>query len=564
MNAGMAEIGVKPVGGHRHGGAHEKSVGGIAVKLNDRALKNLEIWKANGIEIPAFDRAAMREATKSAPVWAHFGSGNLFRAFPAVCQQTLLNRGLASCGITAVDSADMIEKIFSPHDNLTLLVRLCADGRIEKVVVGSIGETVRVNEDRDRLREILCQPSLQMVSFTITEKGYSLTDAQGNQAADVAHDCMAGPNFCISYMGRVASLLHLRYARGAAPIAMVSMDNFAHNGDRLQDAIFAFASAWRKAGVCEEGFYEYVSDPRRVSFPWSMIDKITPRPDPEIRKLLKASGFEGVEGYITRRGTYVAPFVNAEKAQHLVIEDAFPNGRPALEHAGVLFTDRQTVEKAERMKVCTCLNPVHTALAIFGCLLNYERISEEMKDPDLVRMAERIGYVEGLPVVANPGIIDPRAFLDEVLRERFPNPFLLDTPQRIACDTSQKMPIRFGETIKAYLRSPEMDIAHLRIIPLVFAAWCRYLMGVDDRGEPFEISADPMAAPLIEQLSAARLGMRGPMRAILRPILGNPALFGADLYGAGLAERVEEDFAAMLAGPGAVRATLRRRLAEKG
>ncbi|MEA5066203.1 MAG: mannitol dehydrogenase family protein, partial [Eubacteriales bacterium] len=67
-----------------------------------------------------------------------------------------------------------------------------------------------------------------------------------------------------------------------------------------------------------------------------------------------------------------------------------------------------------------------------------------------------------------------------------------------------------------------------------------------------------------EQLSAARLGMRGPMRAMLRPILGNPALFGADLYGAGLAERVEEDFAAMLAGPGAVRATLRRRLAEKG
>ena len=99
------------------------------------------------------------------------------------------------------------------------------------------------------------------------------------------------------------------------------------------------------------------------------------------------------------------------------------------------------------MKVTTCLNPLHTALAVYGCLLGYTLIADEMKDPDLKRLVERIGYTEGLPVVTDPGIIRPEAFLKEVLEQRLPNPFMPDTPQRIACDTSQKVPIRFGETV---------------------------------------------------------------------------------------------------------------------
>ena len=81
--------------------------------------------------------------------------------------------------------------------------------------------------------------------------------------------------------------------------------------------------------------------------------------------------------------TYVAPFVNAEETEYLVIEDAFSNGRPELEKGGLMFTNRETVDKVERMKVCTCLNPLHTCLAIFGCLLGYRKISDEMNDPEL-------------------------------------------------------------------------------------------------------------------------------------------------------------------------------------
>ena len=114
-----------------------------------------------------------------------------------------------------------------------------------------------------------------------------------------------------------------------------------------------------------------------------MIDKITPRPDDKVKKILEEDGFKDTELIITSKNTYTAPFVNAEETEYFVVEDAFPNGRPPLERAGFLFTDRETVDKVKRMKVCTCLNPLHTALAIFGCLLSYTTIWEEMRDAGL-------------------------------------------------------------------------------------------------------------------------------------------------------------------------------------
>ena len=133
-----------------------------------------------------------------------------------------------------------------------------------------------------------------------------------------------------------------------------------------------------------------------------------------------------------------------------------------------------------------------SAGAIFGCLLGYSLIADEMRDADLKALAERIGYTEGLPVVTDPGILSPKAFLDEVVKQRLPNPFLPDTPQRIATDTSQKLPIRFGETLKSYAARPDLDISSLTAIPLTLAGWLRYLLGVDDRLQPMEISPDPM------------------------------------------------------------------------
>jgi fructuronate reductase len=287
-----------------------------------------------------------------------------------------------------------------------------------------------------------------------------------------------------------------------------------------------------------------------------MIDKITPGPDKGVKELLEKDGFADTEFY--SKTTPTAPFVNAEEPQYLVIEDSFPAGRPALEKAGVLFTSRETVDKVEKMKVCTCLNPLHTALAIFGCLLGYTRISEEMKNPDLIKLVEIIGLKEGLPVVVDPGIISPQKFIDEVIKVRFPNPFMPDTPQRIATDSSQKIPIRFGETIKAYQSSKTLKVDDLKLIPLVHAAWIRYLMGINDEGNPFTVSPDPLYSSLAPAVAGFKLGDKGPFHAVLEPILSNKSIFGVNLYEAGLGERVEAYFEERVAGPGAVAKTLEK------
>ena len=223
------------------------------------------------------------------------------------------------------------------------------------------------------------------------------------------------------------------------------------------------------------------------------------------------------------------------------------------------FTDRETVNKTERMKVTTCLNPLHTALAVYGCLLGYTLIREEMKDEDLVRLIRRLGYQEGLPVVTDPGILSPEAFIDEVVEQRLPNPFMPDAPQRIATDTSQKVGIRFGETIKSYV-SEGRPMDQLTALPLAIAGWLRYLLAVDDQGNAMPLSDDPLLPELQKQLAGIEMGKPETVGDKLTRILKNSLIFGSDLTATPLAARIEGYFLEEIAGPGAVRETLRRHL----
>jgi fructuronate reductase len=539
------------------------------MRLNNKELENRSQWEKAGVELPQFNREVMLQATKAAPEWVHFGAGNIFRVFPAALQQTLLEKGLEKTGIIVVAGRDggIIDKVFKPCDNLTLAVTLKANGDIQKKIIASLADALWMgnNNDFEALKVIFRAPSLKLASLTITEKGYNLKGSGGDFLPDAASDFKAGPGAPQNYIAKITALVYERYLAGkggkALPLALVSMDNCSHNGDKLFAAAETFAVKWAEADLVEKGFLDYIRDRSVVSFPWTMIDKITPGPDQGVKALLEKTGFTDTEFYI--KTTPTAPFVNAEEPQYLVIEDAFPNGKPALDKVGVLFTDKATVDKVEKMKVCTCLNPLHTSLAIFGCLLGYTRISEELKNPDLVKLIEGIGYNEGIPVVTDPGIISPKKFIDEVIRVRFPNPFMPDTPQRIASDSSQKIPVRFGETIKAYLKGSagggdKLDVKNLKLIPLVLAAWVRYLLGINDEGKPFTVSSDPLYESLSKGLSGISLGQKGPFHEKLQPILSNAAFFGVNLYEAGLGEKVETCFAELLACPGAVAGTLKK------
>ena len=528
------------------------------MRLNLQGLQDKASWEKAGIRLPKNDVNKMRELTAKNPAWIHFGAGNIFRGFIAALQQDLLDEGLTDTGIIAAETFDydIIRKIYDPFDNLTLMVTLRASGELDKNIIASIAEGIRADSsdagEWAKLKAVFVKPSLQMVSYTITEKGYALRDVKGELLPVVVSDMNSGPDAPKHAMSVTASLLLERFRAGAQPIAVVSMDNCSHNGEKLRASVLEVARAWVDRGFVDKDFYAWISDEKCVSFPWSMIDKITPRPAEIVEAELKKLGIEDMSPVITSRNTYIAPFVNAEAPQYLVIEDNFPNGRPPLEKSGVYMTDRDTVNKTERMKVTTCLNPLHTALAVYGCMLGYQKIADEMNDPELKKLVELIGYKEGLPVVTDPKILDPKKFIDEVVGERLPNAFLPDTPQRIATDTSQKIPVRFGETLKSYAADDKLDITTLKAIPLALAGWLRYLGGTDDNGEAMQVSSDPMLETLQNELKAP---------GGLKNILSNKNIFGVDLYEAGLAEKVEGYYKELCAGKGAVRAVLKKYLA---
>ena len=520
-----------------------------------------DAFLAAGYHLPEFDYDTVHKNTVEHPHWIHFGAGNIFRAFQANVAQNLLNSGVLDTGLIAAEGYDyeIIEKSYRPHDNLSILATLKADNTVEKTIVGSIMESLILDSKNEaeyaRLREIFKNPSLQMASFTITEKGYATANAKGEFFPAVAADFEKGPEAPESYLGKVVSLLYTRYTHGALPIAMVSMDNCSHNGEKLQTSVMTVAKAWLEKGFVGQDFIDYLSDETKITFPWSMIDKITPRPHKIVEESLEKDGIEGMTPIVTSKNTFIAAFVNAERPQYLVVEDKFPNGRPALEKAGVYMTDRETVNKTERMKVTTCLNPLHTAMSVYGCMLGYTLICDEMKDADVVALIKRLGYVEGLPVVVDPKILNPKAFIDEVIEQRLPNPFMPDTPQRIATDTSQKVGIRFGETIKSYVAEGR-DLNSLVSIPLAIAGWLRYLLAIDDNGNAFEVSADPLKDELQAKLSGIEFGKPETVTDQLDGILSNASIFGSDLTKTVLADKIKAYFKAEIAGAGAVRKTL--------
>ena len=535
------------------------------MKLTMAGIKDREAWEKAGIQLPGYDVEEVSEKARKSPRWVHFGIGNIFRVFIGGIADGLLEEGALDRGLTCVETFDydVADKIYAPYDNLGLSVILHGDGTRDYKVLGALAEAVKAQSSNDkqwnRLKEIFAAPSLQLVSFTITEKGYALQKADGTWFPFVEADIKNGPAKATGAMAVLTAMLYERYQAGKHPLALVSMDNCSQNGARLRQSVLIMAEEWKKAGYVDDGFLAYVSDEKTIAFPWTMIDKITPRPSEQIAADLEALGVEDMQPVITAKKTYIAPFVNAEKPQYLVIEDSFPNGRPALEKGfGVYMADRKTVNLAERMKVTVCLNPVHSATGPLGVALGYELFAHMLNtDADMMKMARMVAYDEGLPVVQDPGILSPQAFVDELFNDRFPNEYLGDTNLRLAVDVSQMVGIRFGETIKAYVEKYG-DASRLTALPLGIAGWLRYMLAVDDAGKKYELAPDPMNEEIQEQLKDIVLGQPETFTDQLRPILSNERLFFIDLYKAGVGEKVENMFREMIAGPGAIKATIHK------
>ncbi len=538
------------------------------MKLTLEGIKDQAAWEKAGIRLPGYDAECIAQNGRKTPRWVHFGIGNIFRVFIGGIADGLMEEGVLDTGLTCVETFDydVVDRIYKPYDNLSLSVILHGDGRREYKVIGAFAEAIKAHStdqaEWSRLKEVFASPSLQMVSFTITEKGYALSKSDGSWLDYVKADIGNGPQAPTGAMAVVTAMLHERYQAGRLPLALVSMDNCSQNGRKLRDSVLTMAKEWRKKGYVDDGFVSYVSDENTVAFPWTMIDKITPRPSEKIADDLEKLGVENMQPVITGKKTYIAPFVNAEKPQYLVIEDHFPNGRPALEKGfGVYMADRETVNLSERMKVTACLNPVHTATGPIGVVLGYDLFAHMLNtDPDMMKFARMVEYDEGLPVAPDPGILSPQAFADELFNDRFPNEYLGDTNMRLAVDASQMVGIRFGETIKAYVKKYG-DASRLTAVPLGIACFLRYMLGVDDQGNRFELAPDPMKDELQADLAGIEVGKPETFTDQLRPILSNERIFFVDIYKAGLGEKIETMFREMIAGPGAVAAAIHRYVA---
>ena len=291
------------------------------MKLSDIKNGNLSAeWAEKGYELPKFDVEAVKAKTHAEPTWVHFGAGNIFRAFPAAILNEALNSGKYDRGVIVAESFDyeIIDKAYQPYDNLSLLVCLKSTGDIEKKVIASVTESLKADysfgADWARLVEIFQNPSLQMISFTITEKGYGVAPA----------DLERGLTPVLA-MGKVTALLYERFKAGKLPLTVQSMDNCSHNGDKVKSAVLAYASKWAEQGLVPAEFLAYVQDETKITFPWSMIDKITPRPDAKVQQMLADDGFEDNYTIVTEKHTFTAPFVNAEETQYLCIEAHYTN-----------------------------------------------------------------------------------------------------------------------------------------------------------------------------------------------------------------------------------------------
>lgn len=487
----------------------------------------------------------------------HFGAGNIFRIFPARLIDELNKIDDTKTDIIAVEGFDyeIIDKVFKPYNNETLGVILKSDKTIDIKKINSIKKALKLDDissnDFKEILRLVEDKNLQIMSFTITEKGYKIKDNNNiffNSIKEDIDNNLSNPK---SYLGKVIYLLYQRYKKINHPISLLSLDNLSHNGDVLKKAILDISIELFKNNSIEEEFINYLNN--KVTYPVSMIDKITPRPDESIIPLLKEKGYDPkIE--ITSKNTYVSYFVNAEESEYLVIEDNFINGRPNLDKVGVYFTDKETVNKVEKMKVGTCLNPLHTTLSILGMLLDYKYIYQMMDNKYITNFLKEISYNEGLKVVVDPLIINPKDFLNEVLTKRLNNPFIPDTPNRIVTDTSQKIPVRFMETIKLY-KEKNLDLKDLNYIPLVIALWLRYLLGINDKGEKINLSPDPLLDLLTNKLANIKLG---DTNFNIKDILNIKEIFLIDLYEIGIASKIESYFKELIKGENAVENTLKK------
>ncbi len=450
------------------------------MRLNDADLSKLQ----KDVRAPAYDRSALIEHT------VHIGVGGFHRAHQAVYLDDLLHMDgeprWGECGLGVLASDARMRDALKGQDCLYTVVEKSAPTETARVI-GSIVDFVYAPEDRERAIETLAAEKTRIVSLTITEGGYFIDEATRAftpDHPDIQHD-LEHPEAPITSFGYIAAALDRRRQRGLPPFTLMSCDNLQGNGDVAKRVLLAFA------GLKDAALAQWIGE--TMTFPNSMVDRITPATTPADRVSLEA-----------KFGVDDAWPVMTEPFLQWVIEDHFCNGRPQWEKVGAQLVP--DVAPYELMKI-RLLNGSHLAMAYLGALSGYTYVHEVMQDPLFISFIERF-MDEVTPVVPEiPGVsVDD---YKKVLVERFANPAIRDQITRICSEGSAKMPKWVLPSIVELLDQG----GSTKLLSLVIASWIRYLgQGVDEQGKALEI-IDARAAKLRETARAAGTDPR-PMLAV--------------------------------------------------
>lgn len=422
-----------------------------ASKLSNAALSKFP----PSIIVPTYDRTQLRQHT------VHIGVGGFHRAHQAVYLDDLLKlpdtERWGECGIGVLTSDDRMRDVLRGQGYLFTVVERSATAQVARVI-GSMVDYIYAPEDRDGAIEKLASPDTRIVSLTITEGGYFIDEATGAfliHHPDIQHD-LQHPHEPITSIGLIAEALDRRRARGVPPFTVMSCDNLQGNGHIIRRVLLTLTGANRPE------LTDWIA--RNVTFPNSMVDRITPGTTPtDIAYVAERFGIDDAWPVVTE------PF------RQWVIEDTFCNGRPEWERFGAQFTSDVASYEIMKMRL---LNGSHLAMGYLGAIHGFTLVHEVMADPLFLAFLEAF-MDEVTPVVPIiPGVSIP--VYKASLLERFSNPTINDQVTRICSEGSAKLPKWLLPTIEELL-----DCGQSIALPcLVVASWIHYLaLDVDERGQ---------------------------------------------------------------------------------
>lgn len=443
--------------------------------------------------LPQYDRSKLVSRI------VHLGFGAFHRAHQAVYADILANEHGSDWGYCEVNLIGGEQQIadLKQQDNLYSVAEMSADAWHCRVV-GVVKDAIHAQVDGlEAVFTAMTQPEVAIVSLTVTEKGYCHTPATGTILLDhplIAHD-LANPQQPKSAPGVIVEALARRKAAGLPAFSVMSCDNMPENGHVTRNVITAYAQAINPelAGWIET----------HVTFPSTMVDRIVP-----------AATAETLEQVAKATGVADPVAIACEPFRQWVIEDNFVAGRPEWEKAGAELV--KDVLPYEEMKL-RMLNGSHSFLAYLGYLAGYQHISECMLDENYRRTAHALMLQEQAPTLKVQGV-DLAKYADSLIA-RYTNPALRHRTWQIAMDGSQKLPQRWLDSIRWHLANG----SKFDLLALGVAGWMRYVGGVDEQGNPIEVS-DPLLSAIQQAVSASKEG-----ETRVKALLGLKTIFGEDL-----------------------------------